>query len=53
MFIVSSDGSITYGIATAEDCGGAIKGSKIDLFFNTYEECIQFGRRSCTVYILS
>lgn len=53
MFIVSSDGSITYGIATAEDCGGAIKGSKIDLFFNTYEECIQFGRRSCSVYVLN
>lgn len=53
MFIVSADGSITYGIATAEDCGGAIKGNKIDLFFNTYDECIQFGRRPCTVYILS
>jgi 3D (Asp-Asp-Asp) domain-containing protein/uncharacterized protein YabE (DUF348 family) len=53
MYIVSSDGSITYGVATAEDCGGSIKGNKIDLFFNTYDECISFGRRSCTVYILS
>lgn len=52
MYIVSADGSITYGTAVAEDCGGAIKGSKIDLFFDTYEECISFGRRACTVYIL-
>ncbi|MPM30908.1 hypothetical protein SDC9_77461 [bioreactor metagenome] len=52
LYIVSADGSITYGIATAEDCGGSIKGQKIDLFFNTYYECIQFGRRPCTVYVL-
>lgn len=52
MYIVSADGSITYGIATAEDCGGAIKGNKIDLFFDSYDECIQFGRRPCMVYIL-
>lgn len=53
MYIVSSDGSITYGVATAEDCGGSIKGNRIDLFFDTYYECIQFGVRSCTVYILT
>ncbi|MPM47835.1 hypothetical protein SDC9_94556 [bioreactor metagenome] len=53
MFIVSADGSITYGLAVAEDCGGSIKGNKIDLFFNTYDECISFGRRACTVYILN
>ncbi|MCI2106241.1 MAG: 3D domain-containing protein [Intestinimonas sp.] len=53
MFIVSSDGTITYGVATAEDCGGAIKGKKIDLFYDTYRQCILFGRRRCTVYLLS
>ena len=52
MYIVSSDGSIVYGVATAEDCGGSIKGNRIDLYFDTYQECIQFGRRSCTVYVL-
>jgi 3D (Asp-Asp-Asp) domain-containing protein len=52
MYILSADGSITYGVATAEDCGGSIKGNKIDLFFDTYDECIRFGRRECTVYIL-
>ena len=53
MFIVSDDGSITYGVATAEDCGGNIKGNRIDLFFDTYNECISFGVRTCDVYLLA
>ena len=53
MFIVSADGSITYGVATAEDCGGSIKGNRIDLFFDTYNECIHFGVRTCDVYLLA
>lgn len=52
MFIVANDGSYIYGISTAEDCGGAIKGNRIDLYFPTYAECIQFGYRACTIYIL-
>ena len=49
MYIVAG-GNVVYGLAVAEDTG--VKGSKIDLYYDTYEECIQFGRRSCTVYIL-
>ena len=52
MYIVSDDGKWIYGVATAEDCGGAIKGHIIDLYFDDYNTCIQFGRRNCTVYIL-
>ena len=52
MYIVSDDGSYIYGYATAEDCGGAIQGYMIDLYFDTQAECYAFGRRSCTVYIL-
>ena len=52
MYIVTTDGSWVYGVATAEDTGGAIKGYIIDLFFDDYSTCIQFGRRDCTVYIL-
>lgn len=52
MYIVSDDGKYIYGYATAEDCGGAVKGNIIDLYFDSYDACIQFGRRSCTVYIL-
>ena len=49
MYIVAG-GSVVYGLAVAEDTG--VKGNKIDLFYDTYDECIQFGRRTCTVYIL-
>ena len=41
-----------YGLAVAEDTGGAVKGNKIDLYFNTYRECINFGVRTATVYVL-
>ena len=52
MFIVSNDGSYIYGISVAEDCGGAIKKDRVDLYFPTTWECFQFGRRDCTVYFL-
>ena len=52
MFIVANDGSYIYGIGTAEDCGGAIKGNRLDLYFGTDAECWQFGVRGCTVYFL-
>ena len=52
MYIVSNDGRYVYGIATAEDCGSAIKGNRIDLYFDTVAECDRFGIRDCTVYFL-
>ena len=52
MFIMASDGSYVYGIATAEDCGGDIKGDRMDLYMPTYEQCREFGRRRCTLYFL-
>ena len=52
MFIVANDGSYVYGIATAEDCGGDIKGDRMDLYMPTYEQCREFGRRRCTLYFL-
>lgn len=36
----------------AEDCGGAIKGNDVDIFFNTHEEALIFGRQVLTAYIL-
>ena len=53
MFIVSTDGSVVYGYAVAEDCGGAIKSDRIDLYHNTHGEALIFGRKDCTVYILA
>ena len=53
MYIVSQDRVYDYGEASAEDCGGAIKGKIIDLFFDTEAECWQFGRRDIEVYFLT
>ena len=54
MFIVTNDGEYVYGIATAEDCGSVdhIVGDRVDLYFDTEEECIEFGYRECTIYFL-
>lgn len=41
-----------YGYAIAGDTGGDIKGNRIDLFYPTYSEAIQWGRRTVPVYIL-
>ncbi len=43
---------VGYGYAIAADKGGAIKGNKIDLCFDTYEEAVRFGKKNVTVYIL-
>lgn len=52
LYIESTDGTKDYGFATAEDKGGAIKGNKIDLFFESASQVRQFGRRKVKVYIL-
>lgn len=41
-----------YGEGVAEDTGGLIKGNIIDLYFDTEQEAIQWGRRNVTIYIL-
>ena len=40
-----------YGEVHAEDTGGAIKGNRIDLFFNTRGEAVRWGRRTVDLYI--
>lgn len=52
LYIEAVDGSWVYGNAIAGDTGGAIKGNRVDLFFDTTAECLQFGRRAARVYIL-
>ncbi len=42
-----------YGYATALDTGGAIKGNKIDLFYESLYDAKKFGRRQVKVHILS
>ena len=52
LYIESIDGFASYGYATAEDTGGAIKGNRIDLFYNSNAEANRFGRRNVKVYVL-
>lgn len=35
-----------------EDCGSAIKGDRIDIYMNNEKECIQWGIRNITIYVL-
>ena len=52
LYVEAADGSWTYGYCVAGDTGGAIKGNKIDLFFDTAAEVKKFGVRNARVYIL-
>ncbi|MCI7144882.1 MAG: 3D domain-containing protein [Clostridiales bacterium] len=40
-----------YGKVHAEDTGGAIKGNRIDLFFETRGQAVSWGRRTVDIYI--
>ncbi|MDD4170318.1 MAG: 3D domain-containing protein, partial [Desulfotomaculaceae bacterium] len=41
-----------YGYATALDRGGAIRGRRIDLFFESYNEAMRWGTRRVKVYVI-
>jgi len=41
-----------YGFAVAADRGSAIKGNRIDLCFDTYDEAVRFGSRWVDVYVV-
>ena len=52
MFIVNKDGSFVYGIGTAEDCGGAIQGKRLDLYMPTLSQAFDYGMKDVDVYFL-
>ena len=54
LYICSEDGSYVYGYAVAEDTGSAAMAGDIivDLYMDTEEECVAFGRQNLCVYIL-
>jgi 3D (Asp-Asp-Asp) domain-containing protein len=41
-----------YGFSLASDTGSMIKGHKIDLFYESLDDAIKFGRRNLEVYLL-
>ena len=54
LYIVATDGTV-YGYAIAADTGGFVNngsGFTIDLFMNTYDECIKWGARDVIIYVL-
>lgn len=42
-----------YGYARAEDTGGAIKGNRIDLYFESKDEAIKWGKKRLSVEVFS
>ena len=41
-----------YGYFIAEDCGGAIKGNRIDIFTASYATAVKNGRRTANVWLV-
>ena len=50
---IECNGRTDYGFATAADIGGAIKGNKIDLYFNDSGTVDRWGVKRVQVYILT
>ena len=39
------------GEFVVEDCGGSIKGNRVDFFFDNHEEALKFGRQEFTIWV--
>ena len=52
VYVEGLNGAWDYGHAIAADTGSAIKELKIDLYMDTHEEALEWGRRKVNVYIL-
>ena len=51
IYIPSMKNKPNGGWFVVQDRGGAIKNNKLDIYMNTYNECIQFGRKNLECYI--
>lgn len=54
MYIVSADGKRVYGYCIAADTGGFVNSTDwtVDLYMDTEQECVNWGRRDIIIYIL-
>jgi 3D (Asp-Asp-Asp) domain-containing protein len=41
-----------YGYAYANDTGGAVKGNVVDLYMSSRGQCVSWGRRNVTAYVI-
>ena len=39
-------------VYVVEDTGKVVKGNVIDIYFNTHEEAVRFGRQKINVYLV-
>lgn len=39
------------GEFVVEDCGGAIKGNRVDFYFDSHSEALKFGRQEFTIWV--
>ncbi|MFZ7122013.1 MAG: G5 domain-containing protein [Eubacteriaceae bacterium] len=46
------NGASNGGVFVVEDRGGSIRGNRIDIYFNSHEEAIKFGKRTIKIYVL-
>lgn len=55
LYIVSTDGRYVYGYCIAADTGGFIYNSPtlVDLYLDTEDMCIEWGRRDVSIYVIS
>lgn len=41
-----------YGIFIAEDTGGGIKGNRVDLYFNSHQDALNFGVKQVKIVVV-
>ncbi|MBQ5824727.1 MAG: G5 domain-containing protein [Clostridia bacterium] len=54
LYIIATDGTV-YGYAIAADTGGFVyngTNTVVDVYLDTYNECVQWGRKTVNVYVL-
>ena len=51
VYVQGLNGAWDYGYAVAGDTGGAIKSMKIDLYMDSHEETLSWGRKKVNIYV--
>lgn len=52
VFPIGTKIDINGHIYTVQDTGGAIKGNRIDIYFNSHAEALKFGRQTIKVHVI-
>lgn len=52
VYVQGLNGAWDYGYAVAGDTGGAIKSMKIDLYMDSHEETLSWGRKKVNIYVV-